>query len=1183
MRTKISKLAKGIFDKTTPELTFSVETIRILLPTEGVLFGNFSIDSQNGIDARGLIYSDSSYLALKDTSFIGKHADIHYEANAQGIKPGKKVNGMLQIVSDAGELSLPYEITVEEQYMESSMGKIKNLFHFTNLVKNHYEEALSLFFSSSFAAILLPALPKERNLYETLCKGSSPKTAMEEFLVCVSKKSRIVLSLEKEREEYLDFKQTIGDTLIVKKDTWGYTEIDAIAEGDFIRVDRPRFTTEEFLGNRFELSYQIEENRVHAGYNLGKIRIETPYQSLEYQILVYRYIEKKEDSLEWKKGICHLSHLYFAFRLHEITTDIWCRNSMETISRMRRLRPEDIFIRLFEIQVLITMKKAKEVAGRLSNLAEQIFSFKEEEPFLYSYCLYVQTLLNRDSTFAKEAAAQVKELYEQNQKDARLLWVILYLDEECALNKSLRLTRIKEQALTGSNSSFLYYEACIAMNEQPVLIRVLNQFELRTARWGISHGILNEKAAQQLSEQALLEQSRQPLLIQTLKAIYRKYENRTALEALLSQLIRYYQPNQNNFIWFQEGVQRQITMTGLYEAYMNSLPYFFEGEIPKAVLLYFIYDQALDERRKELLYSNIILHTEENSTILKNYLPAIEQFAEEQLRKGRVSKKLACIYQKILTSSILNEEIAAKLPAILLTKRLKCLNPKVCNVVVKHKELDYEWRLPLINQEAYFPVYTLDCAIIFEDAQGRRFLEHTEYEIEDLLEEKRWLRECQQLSEGDIWFWLFAYEKGGSYKRDEKKKMALLSKTVACPFLKEAYRSEITQNMMDYYLEHNEGEELENYLQSIDKERMDFKEHIKVTELLIIRGMYEDAWEMVNLHGFFGISPNQLLRLCIRQLSRSSMEEEETLLKACIYVYQKGKYEETVLQYLILYYNHTSKEMCHLWQAATNFEVDTADLEERILMQALFTGSFVPNMMEIFSSYYKNGRSQTVKDAYLACQSYLYFVKDTLIDERIFQYLKREYQLNGTMLPICQMALLSWLTKKDTLAETEQKMAEQMLEYLTVNRKYFSFYQKLSEQIPLPFALRDKTILEYRTEPGNKVSLHYNLDKEEKEHLDYRTEQMEHIYEGIYGKQMILFYGDKLQYYITEEAEGKSKVTQSDAVKISHWSNVHGESRYDMLNDMAVSIEMQDEQTLVQMMENYLKRQELVERNSTLM
>ena len=50
MRTKISKLAKGIFDKTIPELTVSVEIIQILLPTEGILLGNFSIDSQNGID-----------------------------------------------------------------------------------------------------------------------------------------------------------------------------------------------------------------------------------------------------------------------------------------------------------------------------------------------------------------------------------------------------------------------------------------------------------------------------------------------------------------------------------------------------------------------------------------------------------------------------------------------------------------------------------------------------------------------------------------------------------------------------------------------------------------------------------------------------------------------------------------------------------------------------------------------------------------------------------------------------------------------------------------------------------------------------------------------------------------------------------------------------------------------------
>ncbi len=125
--------------------------------------------------------------------------------------------------------------------------------------------------------------------------------------------------------------------------------------------------------------------------------------------------------------------------------------------------------------------------------------------------------------------------------------------------------------------------------------------------------------------------------------------------------------------------------------------------------------------------------------------------------------------------------------------------------------------------------------------------------------------------------------------------------------------------------------------------------------------------------------------------------------------------------------------------------------------------------------------------------------------------------------------------------------------------------------------------MEYRTEPGSKVFLHYSLDTEEKEQLEYRIEKMEHIYEGIYGKQMILFYGEKLQYYISEENESGTGLTESDAVSISHWNSIGRDSRYDMLNDMCVSVEMQDEQTLAELMEQYLKKQKLVEKNSTLM
>ncbi len=1183
MRTKISKLAKGIFDKTTPELTVSVEIIQILLPTGGMTLGSFSLDSQNGIDARGLLYSDSAYLILKESSFIGKHAVIHYEVQVEGVKPGKQLKGAIQIVSDAGELALPYEITVEEKYLDSSMGKIKNLFHFTNLVKNHYEEALHLFFLAEFSRVLLSNLPREQTIYEALCHGISPNTAMEEFLVCVNKKSRIMLLLEQERQEYLDFTETIGDSFVIKKDTWGYMEVEIEVDGDFIRMDRRRFTTEEFAGNSFALSYQIEESRVHAGYNFGKIYLETPYQNLEYEILVYRYTEKEKHTLEQKKGLFRLSQLYFAFRLHKITTDIWCRDSLETITRMKRLHLEDSFIQLLEVQVWITMRKTKEAAGRLAVLAEWIVPNREEEPFLYSYYLYVYTLLTRDALFARDAAAQVKELYEKHPKDDRMLWVILYLDEECAVNKSLRLARIKEQFLIGSNSSFLYYEACMIMNEMPILIRVLDLFELRTAWWGIVHGILNERAAAQIAEQALTEQRYYPLLIRILKEIYQTYQNRTALEALLSQLIRNFRMEQENFAWFQEGVQRQITMTGLYEAYMNTLPYYFYGELPKSIQLYFIYDQTLDEERKELLYSNIMMYGSENPAMLRNYLPAIEQFAEDQLRKGHISKRLARIYLGVLSSAMIDETVAEKLPAILLTKRLCCQNPKVSHVIIRHKELDCEWKLPLEQGEVYFPVFTSDCAVVFEDRQGRRFWEHTEYQIEDLIKDRKLIRECQRLSEGDIWVWLYLCEHEMIYLPEENDRMKLFKQTAAFSLLKKSYRSMIVQHILDYYLEHCEGEQLESYLDSIYKEQLEAGESIQVIELLIVRTMYEDAWEMLDSCKVEGISPNRLLRLCIYQIGQLQMAEDEMLLKACASVYRKGKYEETILEYLVQYYNNTTKEMCRLWKSAVDFEIATAELEERILVQILFTGAFVPDMEEIFSSYYRDGRSQMVKEAYLAYQSYQYFVQDMIIDEKIFQYLAREYQFQKTLLPINQMALLSWLAKKERNTEAEKKIAEQLLEVLSLNGKYFSFYQRLADRILLPFALRDKTILEYRTEPGSKVFLHYSLDTEEKEQLEYRIEKMEHIYEGIYGKQMILFYGEKLQYYISEENESGTGLTESDAVSISHWNSIGRDSRYDMLNDMCVSVEMQDEQTLAELMEQYLKKQKLVEKNSTLM
>ena len=66
-------------------------------------------------------------------------------------------------------------------------------------------------------------------------------------------------------------------------------------------------------------------------------------------------------------------------------------------------------------------------------------------------------------------------------------------------------------------------------------------------------------------------------------------------------------------------------------------------------------------------------------------------------------------------------------------------------------------------------------------------------------------------------------------------------------------------------------------------------------------------------------------------------------------------------------------------------------------------------------------------------------------------------------------------------------------------------------------------------------------------------------------------------YGIMEEVDGKSQLTESNTVQRSDMAGNGDESRYSMLNDIAISKTMQDYETLNEMLEEYYKKNYLVD------
>lgn len=1184
MKAKINRLSKGIFDENIPDLELSTGMIEGTVRTDGVLSGSFVIRSQNDQEARAVLYTDNSRIVLKNSSFMGRQTEIVYEIHGEGLAAGKTIRGVIWIVSDGGEISLPCEVQVEASYAMTSMGKLKNLFHFTNLVKNRYEEARRIFQKPDFAEIFLKDNPKARTVYEGLIRSSCADTAMEEFLVFVHKKSRVFLTIAEEKKEYTEFDHSLGDAITLTKSSWGYLPVDAAAEGEFLNIGKNHFSSEDFVGGMFSLDYTIEEKKIHAGWNYGAIRIFTPYQELTVEIRVKRKSgigeEERKQQRERKKDMVQLMGLYFDFRLRRLSTEAWCKKSFRLLERLKNDPDAPLYLEMMQIQLLLTQKKRGEAGFLLEHVEGKVLHYREQKPELYAYYLYVRALYAHESRIVRETLETVRKLYENGHDSWQILWILLYLDEECLQNKSLKLVQIKEQYAKGARSPFLYYEACAAMNEQPALIRVLNNFEQQAVWWGVRNDMLSEKTGLQIASLAQLEKRGTSLLYAILKAFYQKYENKMILESLLYLMLRDGRMEPSCFPWYEKGVWNQCDLTGLYEAYLHTMPENYEKPISRMAAMYFVFDHTLCEEDREKLYENLLRY-EENQSVLQHYLPSMEQFVQEQMEKGRMNRRLAFLYKQIGKKPLLTDKMAETGPEIWLSCLVKLDYPGE-RVIVLHKECLGEIQVPLQQKEAYIPVYTEDAAILYEDRKGRRFL--IAEEPQPVFHEEALLRSCYEKKPEYVLLGLHICEKEGLYQTEKERVIEAYQCVAADPSIRTCYRNQLYQKIIEYYMENYDGEKLEEYLKKLDMDAMEPEERFGMEELLITRAMYEEAYRVLKHYGYEEIPVNRIMKLCVYLLWVRESAEDVFLLELCSYVFWKGKYEDTVLAYLLKYYNSTTKNMLTLWQTAKDFAADASELEERLLVQVLFSGNCVEQVEEVFADYYPKSTNQTVICAYLAQQSQEYFVHHRAVSDKIFSFVEKELYFHEKEVPdICKLALLRYYSMQEDLSPVRIKYAGLLIQQLVKENRYFGFYKKFEKYLKLPPILHDKTVLEYQSRGGQPVELHYRLDTDVSDEKVYERRQMEESYASCYSSEMILFYGEHLKYYITEGETEHACMTERDTLLMDQFDMADRESRYHLLNDICACMELQDRITLRELMQSYAEKRKLTENGFTLL
>ena len=188
MRQAAEEILNGKFHTGNGSLDFSCPRIELSLHADEVVEDFFGVYGPEGQVTEGRVLSTDLRMECLTRTFSGSEDEIHYRFDSHGMEEGEEVRGAFHIISNRGEYYLPFTVSVAAPAVVSSMGSVKNLFHFTNLAKSSWDEAVRLFYSEEFRTVLSGSDRKFYAAYKGLSAVPGNEHNVEEFLIEINKK-----------------------------------------------------------------------------------------------------------------------------------------------------------------------------------------------------------------------------------------------------------------------------------------------------------------------------------------------------------------------------------------------------------------------------------------------------------------------------------------------------------------------------------------------------------------------------------------------------------------------------------------------------------------------------------------------------------------------------------------------------------------------------------------------------------------------------------------------------------------------------------------------------------------------------------------------------------------------------------------------------------------------------------
>lgn len=1167
VRARIGQIAAGRFNGTKPILAFSDETIDLSVIEGRSEAGSFVIESTNQIKICGIVYSTNPRMECLNPHFEGEKVRIRYQFNSKGLTEGDACEGKFVIVCNQIEYSLSFCARITRLYAEASTGAVKSLDDFTRLAASNWDEAYHLFYNRNFLNTIPYDNVYERLTYEGFACARPSGQNMEEFLIGVNKKKPVSISVDKSEEIFMASKEPQSGCFTITKDNWGYTEIRLRTDCEFIKLSKPVLTHDDFIGKTYLYEYIIDASAMHAGRNFGRIYIDGVYQS--FTIDITAGVRDDDGSIsgiavtkDIKECMVGIMELYTSFRLKRIVTGVWANETISILNHLHALMPDEHMYELMKAQAFIINRQRQEAKWILDD-------FKHTNPDkkapIWGYYLYLMTLLEREPSYIDNMTHEVELIFYENPDSVLLFWVLLFLRNQYFDDNAGKLKDIKYWVLRGCSSPYLYIEAYYLISQDPYLIKELSVFELRILSWAVKKKALTKELAGAIFEAVDLAGGFDNRVYELLTAAYEICPEAEYVGIICSYLIKGHKNDTCFHKWFELGIENKLRLTGLYESYLITMDDRQISPVPKIIQMYFSYDNKLPYRKLAVLYNNIIAAKETEPEVYHKYRKAMGRFAMDQAQLRHIDDNLAVLYDDMLELGFINEELSAAFSDIIYTHKLIVFDKRIVRAIIYQNEMKEPQIVPVTDQCAYFELFSNDYVILFEDSRGYRYVKSISYRLQRLMDAEKYLDRCISLSPDRPQYIVSHFKNIRDYSDFTKGDLKLFKPVFYSESFSDSYKAVMGYRILKYCQLHDYEDYVRPFLQSIDFDILQKDARKYLIDMLVSNRLYEKAYDMAMEYGIDMLAAASQVVLCENALKVQHVDDD-FMVQLAISAFKTGKYSDLVLKYLCENYTGPTDELINLWHAADKFSISSMKLDERTLEQGIYTQIEPEKISDIFLEYYKRAGNDKLILAYISLVAHGYLHSGRCKADFIFDIIEKRFIGNRTLNDACQLALLKHFAEKTDITQAELEIEDTLLKYYIYNNMYFDFFARLDYRLLEKYFIYDKAFLQYESTPGAHVVLHYSRDEDGEE---FNSEDMVEMYDGIYVKTFVIFFGELIRYYITEEHDNSIEVKESNRLTCNNIPGDNDHSRYDLINEMIISDTLSDETTLKSNIDEY--------------